>query len=75
MRYFVEGYEVRSENAAKLNRLAALLAECVEDAARVENSRATAGRISARIKEIGTRPGGELVSGSPLLNTTLPLWI
>ena len=34
-----------------------------------ENSRASGGRVAARIKEIGNRPAGRLAENSPLLAT------
>src|SRR5262249_12287158 len=56
--------DLRSESSDKLNRMAARLAETVEDAARAENLRASGAKVASRIKEIGTRPGGELAPGS-----------
>ena len=43
----------------------------VAQAAETENSRATGGRVTARLKEIGSRPGGELREGAPILNCLL----
>ncbi len=51
--------------------MASLLAACMAKAAEAENSRATGGRVAARVKEIGSRPGGELAEGSPMLNCLL----
>lgn len=59
--------DLRSEDPARIDRMAGLLAQCVERAAERENSRSTAGRITARLKEIGSRPGGELPQGSAIL--------
>jgi di/tripeptidase len=59
--------DIRSENGAKLDEISALLTNCVERALEVENSRATGGRLSAKIKEIGSRPGGRLANESSLL--------
>jgi tripeptide aminopeptidase len=59
--------DIRSESAAKINELASLLSTCVEQAIEIENSKATAGRIAAKIKEIGSRPGGALANDAPLL--------
>jgi acetylornithine deacetylase/succinyl-diaminopimelate desuccinylase-like protein len=60
--------DIRSENASKINELSSLLTSCVEAALEVENERATGGKIAAKIKEIGSRPGGQLPEGAPLLN-------
>jgi acetylornithine deacetylase/succinyl-diaminopimelate desuccinylase-like protein len=60
--------DIRSESAEKIGELAGLLASCVEQAIEVENARATAGRISAKIREIGSRPGGALPEDAPLLS-------
>ncbi len=58
--------DLRSENAARIDEMAALLGVAVEEAIAVENARAT-GRVAAKIKEIGSRPGGELAPGAPIL--------
>ena len=63
--------DLRSEKAEKIEEMAALLAACVAQASDTENSRATGGRVSARLKEIGSRPGGEVVEGTPILNSLL----
>ncbi len=59
--------DIRSENSAKLDEISGSLTSCVERALEIENSRATGGRLSARIKEIGARPGGRLPDDAPLL--------
>lgn len=59
--------DIRSENGTKLDEISALLTSCVERALEVENSRATGGRLSAKIKEIGSRPGGRLPNEASLL--------
>ena len=61
--------DIRSENAAKINELAALLSTCVEQSIEIENGKATAGKITGKIKEIGSRPGGSLASDAPLLTS------
>ena len=63
--------DLRSEKAEKIDDMAALLAASVAQAAEIENSRATGGRVTARLKEIGSRPGGELPQGAPILNNLL----
>jgi di/tripeptidase len=59
--------DIRSESAVKLDEISALLTSCVERALEVENERASCGRLSAKIKEIGSRPGGRLADNSPIL--------
>jgi tripeptide aminopeptidase len=58
--------DLRSESAARIDEMAALLGTVVDEAIVYENSRAT-GRIAAKIKEIGSRPGGALAPDAPLL--------
>jgi len=59
--------DIRSESAAKLEEISALLTTCVERGLEVENDRASGGRLSAKIKEIGSRPGGRLPENAPIL--------
>jgi len=61
--------DVRSENPARLDESAAALAQAIEQSLETENERAPTGRVSAKVKEIGSRPGGKLPSDSPLLTT------
>jgi tripeptide aminopeptidase len=63
--------DLRSEKAERIDEMASMLAASVVQAAEVENSRATGGRVSARLKEIGSRPGGELQEGAPILSSLL----
>jgi tripeptide aminopeptidase len=63
--------DLRSEKPERIDEMAALLAVSVAQAAEIENSRATGGRVIARLKEIGSRPGGELQAGAPILNCLL----
>jgi tripeptide aminopeptidase len=60
--------DVRSESGAKLEELAGLLTTCVERAIEVENEGANGRRVTAKIREIGTRPGGKLAEDALLLN-------
>jgi acetylornithine deacetylase/succinyl-diaminopimelate desuccinylase-like protein len=62
--------DLRSESAARIDEMAALLGTSVEEAVAIENSRAT-GRVSAKMKEIGSRPGGGLAPGAPILEYML----
>ena len=48
-------------------RSSALLTSCVERALEMENDRATGGKVTAKIKEIGSRPGGRLADDAPIL--------
>ena len=59
--------DVRSESAVKLDEIANLLTGSVERALEVENQRASGGKATAKIKEIGTRPGGALPDDAPIL--------
>ncbi len=61
--------DIRSESAAKLEEIAALLTSCVERALEVENERATGGKVNAKIKEIGSRPGGRLADDAHILQS------
>jgi acetylornithine deacetylase/succinyl-diaminopimelate desuccinylase-like protein len=63
--------DLRSEKPEKIDEMASLLGACVAQAAEIENNRATGGRVTARLKEIGSRPGGELREGAPILNCLL----
>ena len=60
--------DLRSESAQKLEELSALLTSCVERAVEIENERAVGARVSARVRDIGTRPGGRLADDAPILN-------
>ena len=71
--------DLRSESGTRLEELVHLLGACVERALDVENERsvgrqaagrgAAAGRLVAKIREIGSRPGGELPDDSAFLKT------
>ena len=58
--------DLRSESAARIDEMAALLTASVEQAIATENSRGT-GRVATKIKEIGSRPGGGLAPDAPIL--------
>lgn len=60
--------DLRSENPESIHRLIDLLHQAVSDAESVENRRASGPKLSARIREIGSRPGGTLPPSSPLLS-------
>jgi tripeptide aminopeptidase len=60
--------DIRSESPARINELASFLTSCVEKALEVENDRATGGKVSGKIKEIGSRPGGQLPEDAYILS-------
>ncbi|MBK9166888.1 MAG: M20/M25/M40 family metallo-hydrolase [Bryobacterales bacterium] len=59
--------DIRSESNAAMEDLVRLLAEAVERAQEVENQRAVSGRVTAKIREIGSRPAGRLPEDAALL--------
>ncbi len=59
--------DLRSEDPAILDDLSAFLSTFVERSLERENRNARGGRLTAKIKELGSRPGGRLPSNSPLL--------
>jgi tripeptide aminopeptidase len=61
--------DLRSEDAAILDDLATLLTTSVERSLERENRASRGSRLSAKIKEVGSRPGGKLSDDSPLLKT------
>jgi tripeptide aminopeptidase len=67
--------DLRSESARRIDEMAAQLAAGVEKTLEEENARAShfpaGGRLAARVKEIGSRPGGALREGSPILEYLL----
>ncbi len=69
--------DLRSESSARMEELATLLAASVERSLEEENrradvqARAPGGRAGARLKEIGSRPGGALPEGASILEYLL----
>jgi acetylornithine deacetylase/succinyl-diaminopimelate desuccinylase-like protein len=59
--------DLRSEDADRLEAMAALLASSVERAVEIENARATSAKVSARVREIGSRPAGGVADGAAIL--------
>lgn len=59
--------DLRSEGGTRIDQLAALLTAAIERAVEVENSRSPSARVSAKIREIGSRPGGQLPADAPIL--------
>lgn len=60
--------DIRSESPHRINELAGVLTACVEKALEVENDRATNGKVTGKIKEIGSRPGGQLPDDAYILS-------
>ena len=60
--------DLRSQDPALLEALSVELAAALEEALQTENERATGGRVTAKRKEAGNRPGGCLPDSSPLLS-------
>ena len=61
--------DLRSEEPAILDDLSVYLSAVVERSLERENRNARGGRLTAKIKELGSRPGGRLLANSPLLQT------
>jgi tripeptide aminopeptidase len=59
--------DIRSESPDRIDRLVAALTASVDRAAQIENERGTSGRVSAKVREIGSRPGGRLAEDAPIL--------
>jgi tripeptide aminopeptidase len=59
--------DIRSESNPKMEELVKALASAVERAKELENQKATSGKVSAKLKEIGARPAAALPEGAPIL--------
>jgi len=59
--------DLRSESATRIDEMAAYLMAALERAVEVENEKASNGRVSAKLREIGSRPGGELAADATIL--------
>jgi acetylornithine deacetylase/succinyl-diaminopimelate desuccinylase-like protein len=59
--------DIRSESNRKVDELVESLESAVERAKEFENQRATAGKVTARVKEIGSRPAAELPESARIL--------
>ncbi len=60
--------DLRSESPADLEDLSSSLAAVLERALLAENERARLGRVVARMRETGVRPGGKLPDSAPILD-------
>ena len=59
--------DIRSESVARIEEFVELLATCIDRSLQAENERASGGRVIARFKEVGSRPGGQLPNGASIL--------
>lgn len=59
--------DIRAEDEGRLNQLVESLNAAIARAQEVENQRAIGGKVSAKIKEIGSRPAGVLAEGASIL--------
>jgi tripeptide aminopeptidase len=59
--------DIRSESNEKIDELVEFLSSAADRARDVENQRATAGKVTVKVKEIGARPAAALPEQSPLL--------
>ncbi len=60
--------DIRSEENARIDEAVQLLYAAVERAQEVENQRATGAKVTARIKELGSRPAARLPADAPILS-------
>lgn len=59
--------DIRSESGQKIDDMASLLTSSLERAIETENDRSPNGRVSAKVREIGSRPGGQLADSAAIL--------
>ncbi len=60
--------DIRSEDTSRIDEMVEALTNAVEHARDTENRRATGAKLTAKMKEIGSRPGGTLPRDSALLD-------
>ncbi|HLH15636.1 MAG TPA: M20/M25/M40 family metallo-hydrolase [Bryobacteraceae bacterium] len=60
--------DIRSENNEKMESLVELLSAAAERARDIENQRASSGKVTVRLREIGSRPAAALPEDSPLFD-------
>lgn len=70
--------DLRSESAPRIDEMALLMTQAIERALELENAAVTverngagAARVTAKVREIGSRPGGRLAANAPLLGHLL----
>ncbi|MGE5569549.1 MAG: M20/M25/M40 family metallo-hydrolase [Rhodospirillales bacterium] len=59
--------DLRSEDSQALDEIAGMLSEAVERGLEIENRRASGAKLTAKIREIGSRPGGRVAEDAPIL--------
>jgi tripeptide aminopeptidase len=59
--------DIRSESNEKVDELAEVLLAAVDRARDLENQRATGGKVTVKVKEIGSRPAAVLPDNAPIL--------
>jgi acetylornithine deacetylase/succinyl-diaminopimelate desuccinylase-like protein len=59
--------DIRSESNEKIDELVDCLSSATDRAREIENQRASAGKVTVKIREIGARPAAALPDHSPLL--------
>lgn len=59
--------DIRSESAVRIDELVEVLTAAVDRSLQIENDRATGARVSARLKEVGSRPGGRIAGDATIL--------
>jgi acetylornithine deacetylase/succinyl-diaminopimelate desuccinylase-like protein len=60
--------DLRSESSGRIDEMAALLTSSIERALEAENDRSVNGRVTAKLREIGSRPGGQLPEHAAILH-------
>ncbi len=60
--------DIRSEDNARIDEIVQFLSAAVERAQEVENQRATGARVTAKIKELGSRPAARLPENAAILS-------
>ena len=60
--------DIRSESNEKIEELVALLQSAVTRAEEIENSRALGNKVTAKIREIGSRPAAKLAPDAQIIN-------
>ncbi|HJT88034.1 MAG TPA: M20/M25/M40 family metallo-hydrolase [Bryobacteraceae bacterium] len=59
--------DIRSESNEKMDELVEILGGAADRARDLENQRATAGKVSVKVREIGSRPAAALADNAPIV--------
>ncbi len=59
--------DLRSESGGRIEKMVTHLAAALDKAVEMENARGNGGRVTGRMREIGSRPSGELPEDAPIL--------